>query len=112
MLALELLFTVFHAIFVRNPLSVPSQVFGGVHTPEVAGLYQESEDKMSFFQVEPEQFMSKITFHTSGCGWVVSENLGNYKPPVIVPGIRKASCLGFLLSGLFRVLFCVCVEFC
>jgi hypothetical protein len=86
------------------PLGVGVEVLGAGHTPEVAGLYQESEDKESFFQVEPEQFMSKITFHSSGCGWVVSENLGNYKPPVVEPATvcpddNVAASLAFGMDG-------------
>jgi hypothetical protein len=63
-------------------LGVGAELTGG-KVPEVEGVYEKIDDK-TFAQVDPP-YDSKITWHYSGCGWVVVQNTESYHPPVMSP---------------------------
>jgi hypothetical protein len=68
-------------------LGVGAELVGGAF-PEVAGVYEQHimDGMIAYAQVQPE-LGSKLTWHHTGCGWVVSRNVATYKPPVMEPAL-------------------------
>jgi hypothetical protein len=66
-------------------LGVGAELIGGAF-PDVAGVYEQQivDGMITYAQVQPE-LGSKLTWHHSGCGWVVSKNIATYKPPAVAP---------------------------
>jgi hypothetical protein len=66
-------------------LGVGAELIGSAY-PEVAGVYEQriKDGMIMYAQVQPE-LGSKLTWHHTGCGWVISRNIATYKPPMMMP---------------------------